>query len=468
VLFNTPQFGLFLFVVLALHHATPRPRRWLVLLGASSIFYAAWVPQYLILLLLDIGVNYVLLRSMLVSRHRRLHLIVACVFTLGLLAYFKYIAMLVETALAIPGLALAGELPIPDVVLPLGISFYSFQILAFTIDVYRGRTDEIPSFGRYALFVSFFPQLIAGPILRGSQLLPQIAVGGAVSQDRARRGVWLLASGLAKKVVLADFLLAPFVDRVFESNALGSSPFALIGLYSFAFQIYYDFSGYCDMARGIALLLGYELPLNFMEPYLSRDPTEFWRRWHITLSRWLADYLYIPLGGNRRGTARTRINLMLTMLLGGLWHGASWSFVAWGGLHGLLLVLHRSIGGRRTRFDAPLRASDLPRMFLLFNVVCLIWVFFRAETLDGALQFLGSLFSLANPDGWPLVQCLIVALCALLHGAERWCRLRLPALRLRLQQAWWGPLSEGAVAGAILGACIMLSGVGGDFIYFQF
>ena len=274
--------------------------------------------------------------------------------------------------------------------------------------------------------------------------------------------------GLAKKVILADYLLAGFVDLVFDARGVESPVFYWVALYSFAFQIYYDFSGYTDMARGIALLLGFELPFNFLEPYLSRSPSEFWRRWHITLSRWLADYLYIPLGGNRRGSVRTLANLMLTMLLGGLWHGASWNFVIWGGIHGLILVLHRALGRRPVDLDAPLGLRDVPRILVVFHAVCLAWVFFRAEDFDSALAFIRHLFVGENAFGLPWIQIGVVVLCALLHLAERSLRTRLPAIRAQLAGKTWGDAAQGALLGALVALALAVSGVGGDFIYFQF
>jgi D-alanyl-lipoteichoic acid acyltransferase DltB (MBOAT superfamily) len=466
LLFNTAQFALFFVLVLVLVRSLSRELRPHVLLAASLVFYTLWIPAYLLLLLVDVGVNYVLLRRMLRSSHPRRYLALSVVFTLGLLAYFKYAGMILGTLHPLLEGVLGGTIPEPF--LPLGISFYSFQILALSIDACRGHVEAPPRFSRYLLFVSFFPQLIAGPILRGPDFLPQLARGGSPNAERDRRGLWLIVVGLAKKVILADALLAPFVDEVFAAQASSSAPFNLIALYSFAFQIYFDFSGYCDMARGMALLLGFELPLNFKEPYLSRDPSEFWRRWHITLSRWLADYLYIPLGGNRRGASRTYVNLMLTMLLGGLWHGASWTFVVWGGLHGLLLVIYRLARGSRAAGEQPLGWRDAPRILVMFHLTCLIWVFFRASGFDEAVRFLGTLVRSEDLYGWPVLQTIVVLGCFALHPLERFARAHLPALRDRLGGSWIGTGAEGAVLGAIVGVAVMLSGTGGDFIYFQF
>ena len=305
------------------------------------------------LLLADIGINYVLLRRMLEaapgSRSRRGYLIACIVFTVGLLLYFKYAVFLLESALPVVQALWGSSFELPDILLPLGISFYSFQIISLAVDCYSAEPGDPPlpvkHLGRYALYIAFFPQLIAGPILRGFQLLPQLERGADPNPERNRRGVWLLASGVAKKIVLADFLLAPLVDSVFSAPGIGNAAFHWVALYAFAFQIYFDFSGYTDMARGIACLIGFELPENFHEPYLSRSPQEFWQRWHMTLSSWIRLYLFVPIGrgllrrsGGRGGRWLLALALLITMSLCGLWHGAGWNFVLWGLLQGLLLV----------------------------------------------------------------------------------------------------------------------------------
>jgi len=468
VLFNTLPFAVFFVVVLAAYRLSPREHRSGLLLGASLVFYTLWLPAYLLLLLGDVAVNYWMLRRMVRSDRPRAWLTASIVFTLGLLGSFKYAAMAVMTVAPVLEGLFGVEPPMPDIFLPLGISFYSFQLLALTIDTYRGEIPPIDGFGRYLLFISFFPQLIAGPILRGHEFLPQLERGGETSFERTRRGLWLIGAGLFKKVVLADFLLSGFVNASFGPDLVPSTPFLLIGLYSFAFQIYYDFSGYTDMARGMALLLGFELPLNFKEPYLSRNPSEFWRRWHITLSRWLQDYLYVPLGGNRGGSFFTYRNLMLTMLLGGLWHGASWNFVVWGALHGAILVAHRRFGKPALPEDAPFGWRDAVKAFLLFQVVCLIWVFFRAATFGSAIEYLRLMATSGNTIGWPVLQTSIVVACGVLHAVERVLRLKAPALRERLDRWPAGGALEGLAIGIVVGVTIMVSGAGGEFIYFQF
>ena len=465
--FNSLQFALFFALVWGLHRALPPRARNGFLLAASLVFYGLWMPTYLLLLLADIAVNYALLRAMVRSARPRIALVVSIVFTLGLLAGFKYAALAVETLAPVLRAGFGLELPVPEVFLPLGISFYSFQILGLSIDTYRKEIDAPHSLARYALFISFFPQLIAGPILRGKQLLPQLARGGTRSADRTQRGLWLIGRGLAKKVILADFLLRDFVDGVFQAPGVGSAPLHWVAAWSFAFQIYFDFSGYTDMARGLALLLGFELPANFLEPYLSRNPSEFWRRWHITLSRWLRDYLYIPLGGNRAGTARTVLNLMLTMGLGGLWHGAAWTFVLWGGIHGVLLVAHRWLGSRDER-ERPSDWRDAPNVFLTFNFVCLAWVFFRAPSLEEALRFIAGMLGSGVSTGWPVLPTIVVAACAVLHVLERWARLHAVSLRAAMNRRRFGPALQAAGLGSLVGLAIAVSGAGDQFIYFQF
>jgi D-alanyl-lipoteichoic acid acyltransferase DltB (MBOAT superfamily) len=467
MLFNSLPFAVFLVAVCLSLRALPARGRPSLLLIASLLFYALWIPAYLLLLLLEIAVNYALLRGMLRSPRPRLWLTTSIVFSLGLLAAFKYAAFAIATAAPLLSWAFGTPPGIPEILLPLGISFYTFQMLGLAIDAYRRDFAPAPGCARYALFIAFFPHFIAGPILRGRDLLPQLERGIHFDAEKTRRGVWLLACGLAKKTIFADFLLAPFVDDVFRFPGVSTAPVHLVAVWSFAFQIYFDFSGYTDMARGMALLVGLELPFNFEEPYLSRNPAEFWRRWHITLSSWLRDYLYIPLGGNRRGAARTYANLMLTMLLGGLWHGAGFRFLVWGGLHGTLLCAHRAFTRGKAASHAALRWRDLPSMLLLFHAVCLLWVFFRAASFADAALYLRTLATGNYAAPWPALQLATVLLCAALHPLERVARERLPDLQRALGGAWGG-LLEGFVLGAILALALAVSGSGGEFIYFRF
>jgi D-alanyl-lipoteichoic acid acyltransferase DltB (MBOAT superfamily) len=467
VLFNSLQFALFFVLVWGGVRALPARARAPLLLSASALFYGLWLPAHLLLLGFTLVVNFALLQWMRRSKRPRVPLTLSIVFTLGLLAFFKYAAFAVETLLPVLQLGLGWSPPIPEFFLPLGISFYSFQIVALSVDVYRGRVSPPDRLARYALFVSFFPQLIAGPIMRGHELLPQLERGGEVTRERTRRGVWLLTTGLAKKVLLADFLLAPFVNDVFGNPELASAPLHLMAIYSFAFQIYFDFSGYSDIARGLGLLLGFELSANFLEPYLARNPAEFWRRWHVTLSRWFRDYLYIPLGGNRDTQWRTGCNLMLTMLLGGLWHGASWNFVIWGGLHGVLLVAHRFFS-RGANHDGPWSGGDIVRVALMFHAACLLWIFFRAANFGDSLIVLQALFTKSYLGPWPTLQSAIVLTCAALHLAERWARGRHQEWQHHLDTHGWGPALEAAAVGIIAALALLTTRGGTEFIYFQF
>jgi D-alanyl-lipoteichoic acid acyltransferase DltB (MBOAT superfamily) len=467
MLFNTAQFALFFAIVWSVHLALPPRQRNAWLLAASLLFYFLWIPVYLLLLVGEMAVNFALLRAMSRSQRPRLFLLAHLVFTFGILAWFKYAAFLVRSVAPLTSL-LGWSPPVPEVLLPLGISFFTFQMVGVHVDVYRGELEPPRSFARYVLFLTLFFHLVAGPILRGRELLPQLEAGGRIDPLRTRRGLWLLASGVAKKVILADFLLAPFVTEVYGHPGVAPAPVQLVATYSFAFQIYFDFSGYSDMARGLACLLGFELPLNFREPYLARNPVEFWRCWHITLSQWLRDYLYIPLGGNRRGPARTQANLLITMLLGGLWHGAGWTFVLWGGLHGLWLVAHRALGGRAPRSEGSFGAADALRVFACFHAVCALWIWFRAPDADAAVRIFARIATGSYLAQWPALPTAIVALCAALHPIERVARTRLPRWLVALGEHPLGAVAEGAALGAIAALALAASGVGSEFIYFQF
>lgn len=297
---------------------------------------------------------------------------------LGLLAYFKYFNLLLGTFQQIQGAAFTPW----DIFLPAGISFHTFQSISYTVDVSRRQIKPVKSLLDYAFFVTFFPQLVAGPIVRAVEFIPQIRAKLKLSEAGFARAWTLLLCGLFKKAVISDLLSVNFVDRVFDSPGLYTPLENWLAVYGYAAQIYCDFSGYSDMAIGLALLMGFKFPLNFDSPYQSASLTEFWRRWHMSLSRWLRDYLYIPLGGNRLGSARTYLNLMLTMVLGGLWHGASWKFMAWGALHGLGLALEKALGLEGTAKNAGwLRAL---RVGLTFHIVCFGWIFFRAKDFGQA------------------------------------------------------------------------------------
>ena len=330
-------------------------------------------------------------------RRKRL-MILSIVYNLGVLAYFKYTNFGIDTVRQV--FASAGVVIHPSmlkVVLPIGISFFTFETMSYTIDVYRRELVPAKSFLEYLLFISFFPHLVAGPIIRPKDMLPQLRADPTIDPARGSQGLFLIACGLLKKVVIADYLALNLVDRVFDRADWFSGPEVLAGIYGYALQIYCDFSGYTDIAIGSALLLGYVLPKNFDSPYQSTSLQEFWRRWHISLSSWLRDYLYVPLGGSRGGAFQTYRNLMITMLLGGLWHGASWNFVLWGAMHGGALSVTRM--WQRFRKESPARKPppstelllELLKGVLTFHYVCLAWVFFRASDFQQAILVLRAL-----------------------------------------------------------------------------
>ncbi len=488
MLFGTAQFALFLAALLLMLGLLPR-RQWnAALLTASLLFYMLWVPAYLPLLLADIGVSYALLCRIRAapfgSRARRRWLVASIAFSLGLLLYFKYLAFLLGNALPVLdtllGQVIQAEFALPEMLLPLGISFYTFQIISLAADTYSdpdaaavGGDIRVESLARYALYISFFPQLIAGPILRGAELLPQLRQGADPTAARTREGLWLFASGIAKKILLADFLLSGLVDPVFDSAGATSRGHHWVALYAFAFQLYFDFSGYTDMARGTARLIGIELPENFREPYLSRSPLEFWQRWHITLSRWLSLYLFVPISRallrrtpERGGRAAIAATTLLTMTLCGLWHGADWAFVLWGLLQGVLLVAWPSRLRHKRSDHVALR--DLPELLVFFNLFCLTLVLFRSPDLHQALAFFERLLFENAAPGWPAFGSLALVLCAGLHLAERRFRQQAPALSRYLAERPWGPYAEAFVLGIIAALVVLAAGAGEEFIYFQF
>ena len=467
MLFNSVHFVVFFLVVLALNQTL---RRWpvaqkLMLLAASYYFYGQWEWHYLLLIWFSTIVDYLIaLRLPHTARPRRL-VVISVVVNLGFLAIFKYANWLIDTVNL--GAAAAGSAwhitPI-DLLLPVGISFYTFQSLSYTIDVYRGVLPPRRNLLDYALAVAFFPQLEAGPIVRAREFLAELDGDQRIDFRDVKYALVLIALGYAKKLVFADNL-ALVADPVFDDPAAHGFVDSLLAVYAFAFQIYCDFSGYTDIAIGCALLLGIRFPKNFDYPYSAASLQDFWRRWHMTLSRWLRDYLYIALGGNRKGEARTYANLMLTMLLGGLWHGASWNFVIWGGLHGGYLAFERALLARLRWWDAESAAMHALRVIVTFHLVCLAWVFFRARDFGSAWTMLGTLArpSLAGLDiGTHANLALLVAglfalqqLGARLHYKERIADGR--GVRFAM-----------LLAGAIVAMIWFAPTTTAPFIYFQF
>jgi alginate O-acetyltransferase complex protein AlgI len=452
MLFNTPQFFLFLLVILGMFHTAPRSWRKPLLLVASYWFYMSWNWRFAPLLLTLTAIDYTAARWLEAAadtRRRKLLLIVSITANLGFLGFFKYYNFLAGNAAAL--LSRPESVFALRIVLPLGISFHAFQSISYVVDVYRGRQAAIRNVVDYALFIAFFPQLVAGPIVRAHEFFKDLYSWRAPSGEELTRGTLLLLFGLTKKMVLAD-PFALIADRYFGSLAVHPGVLAAwSGVLAFAVQIYFDFSGYTDMAIGMALLMGFHFPLNFRRPYLAAGIAEFWRRWHMSLSSWLRDYLYIPLGGSRKGRLRTYANLMATMLLGGLWHGANWKFVLWGGYHGALLGAERATGRR------------IPRV-ITFVLVAIGWVFFRAASLHDSVTVIGRMFW--GPRGallwerWQIDLILVTLALAILEEKYAWFE------RLVQAPAW---LYGVAVALLLLGIeLIGVTEVAVPFVYFQF
>ena len=387
----------FLTMRIGLHHkALSNTISQFFLLAASFIFYGYWNPAYLVLILISVAVTWAsgLLMEGRNIREKRLVLIASLVINLGILFFFKYYGFFAETA----GFLSSGGIQFPsfNVLLPVGISFYTFQALGYSIDVYYGRVQAERNFITYALFVTFFPQLVAGPIERSGNLLPQFKVNYEFDYDRVTSGLRLAAWGMFKKVVIAD-RLAIYVNGVFGTPEVYNGTSLALAVFFFAFQIYCDFSGYSDIAIGCARVLGFNLITNFRQPYFSRSITEFWRRWHISLSTWLKDYIYIPLGGNRKGEARKHLNLLITFLLSGLWHGAAWHFVVWGALHAIYQIIGRSTEpfrnalGRKVGLPEESRLRKIIQICITFTLACFAWIFFRANTMQDAFLIIAKL-----------------------------------------------------------------------------
>ncbi len=481
MLFNSWTFFAFFIVVLGVYSSLSHSWQNRFLLAASLTFYGFWDWRFVFLMVLTSGIDYVAgLKIAATSnqdkRKRWLILSIGC--NLAILGFFKYFNFFIDSAIAT---ARAFGVNIPDwhfhVILPVGISFYTFQSIAYTVDIYRNQLKPAQSFQTFLLFVSYFPHLVAGPINRPQGLLGQVENPRQMNWSQWQQGALLIFIGLFKKIFVAD-QLAPIVDSLFTKPSLYSSLALLIGAYAFAFQIYCDFSGYTDMARGLAKIMGFDLMRNFNQPYFSSNITEFWRRWHISLSSWLRDYLYIPLGGSRKGRRKTYINLFLTMLLGGLWHGANWTFVIWGALHGLFLSLHKlMLESSVKKPDANLQVVTLlakaSKIFCTFNLVCLAWIFFRSETVDHALNYINRLLeftliqssagtSMLNKVNYLPLAFGILILILLLDLPQRISNDHTILLK-------WPLLIRGAIV-ALLFLCLISirSTANVPFIYFQF
>jgi D-alanyl-lipoteichoic acid acyltransferase DltB (MBOAT superfamily) len=405
--FLSPWFLVLIGPGLLLYHFISQKKQNFLLLAASYAFYGALDPRFLCLILLSTTADYLVARGIHLAgsvSKKRVYLGISLAVNLGVLFLFKYLGFFVST---IAGLARALGLSLPEpalhIIVPAALSFYTFKTLTYTIDVYRGHLAPTRSFLDYALFVSFFPQLLAGPIERAAHFLPQLHAPRSLTKDRLIQGFWLILLGFFKKAVVADNL-ALVVNEVFDGSAAVAGFHVLLATYAFSFQIYCDFSGYSDIARGIGKLLGFETPLNFNRPYLSLNPVDFWQRWHITLSTWLRDYLFLPIAyavmrRMEKPFLRLKVEdwgymtgIILTMLLAGLWHGAAWTFVVWGGYHGLLIALHHLLARRKKRRRRSSKIAMLAKAFAFFHLTALGWLIFRAQSLNQAWDFLRRIF----------------------------------------------------------------------------
>lgn len=456
--FHTWPFLIFFVVVYVVYLALRRTRYWLHwLLVASYVFYGWWNPLYLLLIAYSTALDYFCVARMRHSRRRGAWLAISLVNNLGLLGFFKYADFITHNVNAMLTEANVGyALRAPGVLLPVGISFFTFQSMSYTIDFYRGKLDHEPSFLRFATFVSFFPQLVAGPIERASRLLPQLREPPSLTATHVADGVSLFVTGFIKKVCLADYLAA-YVDTVYLNPAGHAASALACATFAFAWQIYFDFSGYTDMARGVARAMGFELMLNFNHPYLATSLRDFWGRWHISLSTWFRDYVYIPLGGSHGSRWKTYRNLFLTMVISGIWHGAAWTFVVWGTLHGLAYLVSRPI--EATRIWNECIPNGVKRT-VVFTFVCVTWVFFRAESVADALLILRRLCTESWVD--PAFPALAAGWVTVIW-IYQWC---VESIQLRDRLTGWRTVAVYTIL--LLYVSVTCGRVNQPFIYFQF
>jgi alginate O-acetyltransferase complex protein AlgI len=473
MLFNSVQFALFFAIVYGLYRAVGhRAQNWL-LLAASYYFYAVWDWRFTGLLAASTLVTFALalrLHREDDAGRRRALVVLGVGLHLATLGFFKYYGFFVQNLAALlEAFGIRAPLLAMRVVLPLGISFYTFMAIAYLVDVYRRQIEPTRRLVDFAVFIAYFPHLIAGPILRAPSLLPQIGRPRVISSADVSEGLWLSGVGLFKKMVVADNL-APIVDAVFAPGHVASGTEVLLGAYAFALQIYGDFSGYTDVARGVSRLMGIDLSLNFRFPYFVRTPREFWRHWHISLSTWLRDYLFIPLGGSRGSRWATNRNLLITMVLGGLWHGAAWTFVAWGAYHGALLIANRELDARVSRYWPSGRVADwLARAvawLVMIHLTCYGWLLFRAVGFDQVASMSASLvtrFTWTAQAAAHAVSLVGYGLPLVVLNTYEWWRddlLAIPKLPL---------VPRYLVYGALFYLTILFGQYGGaQFIYFQF
>jgi D-alanyl-lipoteichoic acid acyltransferase DltB (MBOAT superfamily) len=459
---------------------------------ASYIFYAAWNPPFILLLWLSTIVDFFVGRALFTQNNvakKRLLLVLSLIGNLGMLCFFKYGTFLLDNFVTLVNALGFNYHPAkPNIILPAGISFYTFTTLCYTIDMYKKKSEPVKHFLDFALFVTFFPHLVAGPIVRPPQLVPQFETERKATQQMLLQGLFLMTLGLFMKVVLADSMLSATANNVFGSEGKLPALDAWMGVLAFSGQIFFDFAGYSTCAIGVAMTLGFILPQNFFYPYAAIGFSDFWRRWHITLSAWLRDYLYIPLGGNRNGKFRTYLNLMITMLLGGLWHGANWTFVVWGGLHGFYLWVEKAIADYRKDRVAPIAITPagevgvlgpVPEIFkpktlrnfsialFTFFLINVTWVFFRANTFTKAWYLLKSMFGLMPKGEAMLTTLSIIKVSVIVTGMviAHWLMRNTKVLDVIPKLSWW---FFGIVWTVLLLLLILSQESSSSFIYFQF
>lgn len=456
--FHTLPFLIFFLIIYPLHLALKGTRFRLPFLLAASYFFYGWLnPLYLVLIAWSTSLDYLVVTRMAKSPRRRSWLAISIANNLGLLGFFKYGQFVTDNVnYLLTWLNVPYILPSPGILLPAGLSFYTFQSLSYTIDYYRGNVERETSLLRYATFVALFPRLLAGPIERAKNLLPQLHETPRVSGQDVADGLSLFVVGLFKKVALADYL-ALYVNKVYASPDQFQSPALIVATFFFAWQIYFDFSGYTDMARGVARMMGFRLMLNFNNPYLAASLGEFWGRWHISLSSWFKDYLYIPLGGNRKGTFNTYSNMFIVMVVSGLWHGAAWTFVIWGALHAIGRFFTREL--ERTTFYKE-KVPTLVKQLFVFAFVTFAWIFFRAESIGDAWVIVARIFS----TGWADPRCPVWAM-ALIFAVWLYQYAYESRIKWVLELK---PARVGIVAAMILYLAVFAPSSDQGFIYLQF
>jgi len=470
--FNSLTFLLFFASVLFLYNLAFSWRfKKYILLVASYLFYAAWNPPFVVLLWISTLVDWFVAKRIYAAKlksNKLFYILISLFVNLGLLGFFKYGEFFLNefrTLMALGGVSL--DYATPDIILPIGISFYTFQTISYTIDVFRKEVKPAKQFIDYALYVTFFPQLVAGPIVRAATFLPQCISEKKLTLDQYGWGFWQITLGLFMKVFLADGIFAPIANHLYVYEGIPSMLSAWCGTIAFAFQIYFDFAGYSMMAIGIAFCLGFVLPQNFNYPYASCGFSDFWQRWHISLSSWLRDYLYISLGGNRVGISRNYINLMLTMLIGGLWHGASWTFVVWGGLHGMYLILERVLK-HFFRGATKWVVVQVGVIITTFLLVCIAWVFFRASSFDQAFLIIRAMFLESDLSLDIVFSKMDILTCLSAGGVILLTHffMRKRSMERLVIKAPWAVRS--LILSIMLFFIIVFPGTNASFLYFQF